>query len=82
MAGDKDRDKPDEMTIVIGGNPTDDHALELLVSGRKKGCSDLSITCKPTLVSCEPVAQCARYDIQAPGCSPLECSPVKTQLVQ
>jgi hypothetical protein len=73
-------DHPGPLRIVMGADPTEEHAVRLLVSGKKKpGCDDLTITCKPTLVSCEPVAQCARYNIDPPGCSPLECSPVKTQ---
>ena len=42
----------------------------------KEGCPTLSVTCKPTMASCSPVAQCAKFD--HPGCSPLECSPVAT----
>ncbi|GGL18120.1 hypothetical protein GCM10010094_93840 [Streptomyces flaveus] len=80
MADEESKD-PAELTIVMGANRTDAHAMQLLVTGRKKGCSDLSITCKPSLVSCTPVTQCANYDIVAPGCSPLECNPVKTQFL-
>jgi hypothetical protein len=67
------------LTVVFRDDDTAAHALRLTVSGKKKkGCPDLSISCKPQLYSCEPVAQCASYDIPAPGCSPLECSPVST----
>ena len=81
---DEKRAQPDDairLAVVMGDDRTTDHAIRLVVSGKKKpkGCDDLSITCAPTLVSCEPVAQCANYDIPAPGCSPLECDPVKTQ---
>lgn len=68
---------------------TTDHAVRLIfdttddgdVSSAKKkkpkeGCPTLSVTCKPTMLSCSPVAQCAKFD--HPGCSPLECSPVAT----
>jgi len=71
---------PVRFSIVMGEDLTADHAMRLLVSGRKKdGCDDLSISCRPQLLSCEPVAQCGSYNIPAPGCSPLECDPVKTQ---
>jgi hypothetical protein len=74
-------DPPDRVSVVISDQGTTEHALRLVVSGnkKKKGCPDLSITCEPTLYSCEPVAQCASYDIPAPGCSPLKCDPVATQ---
>jgi hypothetical protein len=69
------------MVLQVSDELTEEHAMTLLVAGKKKkGCPDLTITCKPTLVSCSPVApQCAAYDIAPPGCSPLECSPVATQ---
>jgi hypothetical protein len=65
-----------EFTIIMHDDPTGDHAMQLLVTGKKKGCPDLKITCKPTLVSCTPVTQCVAFDIVPPGCSPLLCPPV------
>jgi hypothetical protein len=75
------RTGPLRLTIEMSDDLTEDHAMQLIVSGQKAGCPDLSITCKPTLVSCTPVTQCVDFNINAPGCSPLECNPVKTQIV-
>lgn len=76
-------DRPGAARVVVGFSDelTEEHAMTLLIAGKKKkGCPDLTITCKPTLVSCSPVApNCTAYNIDPPGCSPLECSPVATQ---
>jgi len=52
---------------------TSAHAGILLraVGMRASGCA---LTCRPTLVSCDPVGPCVQLSIPDPGCSPLECS--------
>lgn len=79
-----------ELSHLSGEEATAFHAAQLMatVSGAKKKkkkckklkadpCKEVNVTCKPTMVSCRPVADCVAFDIDTP-CSPLNCRPVKS----
>lgn len=79
-----------DISHFTGDEATAFHAAQLMatVSGAKKKkkkckkvkadpCKEVNITCKPTLLSCKPVADCAALDIDTP-CSPMQCRPVQS----
>ncbi|CUS43905.1 MAG: hypothetical protein V4610_12625 [Pseudomonadota bacterium] len=49
-----------------------EHARRLIenVIASSDECDAYTITCKPKMLSCDPVSQC--MDFSSPGCSPLE----------
>lgn len=82
---DGEPEQPDDqvpMDVVMRDDVKDDdrttaYAMRLLATRTKSG--RIVIDCEPTLYSCEPVAQCANFNIEPPGCSPLHCDPVATR---
>lgn len=62
-----------EPKIVMSVKRTEEHAMELLVRVGERDLEGCRLTCKPTLVSCEPVGPCRQLNVPFPGCSPLEC---------
>jgi hypothetical protein len=54
---------------------TNEHARRLVdpMIASVAPCDAYSITCKPKMLSCDPVSQC--MDFSSPGCEPLEGKP-------
>ena len=56
-------------------NSTNEHARRLVENmiASEEPCGPYSITCRPKMLSCDPVSHC--MDFSSPGCEPLEGKP-------
>lgn len=60
---------------ITASHGTHEHARRLVENmiASDGPCETYTITCRPKMLSCDPVSQC--MDFSSPGCEPLEGKP-------